>query len=133
MSNGSGRKLTATEHTKWPFVLLSLLMSSLSLLSKEQGVTVLGVCAAFDVFLNWDHVWFSISKKRRDSHDTTSSPELMSQQTNHITRASIASSSHVNNGLHANGISSKLSKKSRKSRGVRDGSQAQNMAQRIGG
>lgn len=136
VSNGRGKTLAATGHTKWPFVLLSILMSSLSLLSKEQGVTVIGVCAAFDVFLNWDHVWCSLSRKRRDSHDTTSNSELISQQTNYkLTKASIATNSHVNNGLHVNGISSKLStaKKNKKLNGVRNPSLVQNMAQRIGG
>lgn len=140
VSNGSGKTLTSTEHTKWSFVLLSILMSSLSLLSKEQGVTVIGVCAAFDVFLNWDHVWCSLSRKGRDSRDTTtrttSSSELISQQTNHkLTKASIATNSHVNNGLHVNGMSSKpsTSKKSKKLSSVGNPSPAQNMAQRIGG
>ena len=33
---------------------MCLIFSACSLLSKEQGVTVLGVCAGYDVFLNWE-------------------------------------------------------------------------------
>lgn len=132
VSNGSGKTLTATENTKWPFVILSILMSSLSLLSKEQGVTGIGVCAVFDVFLNWDHVW---CRRGRGSHDTTTGPvsssEQISQSTNH--KLTKATKNHVNNGLHVNGISSKLSslKKSRKL--TNNPSLAHNMSQRIGG
>lgn len=129
VSSGSGQTLTAIAHTKWPFVLLSVVMSGLSLLSKEQGVTVVGVCATFDVFLNWEHIWSSV-KNRRHSRDTaleqkTSIPEVNRGSTNHVTSIKTMSS-----GLHINGISNKppSTKKGNKFSGVSTGS----LAQRIG-
>ena len=34
--------------------MVCVFFGACSLLSKEQGVTVLGVCAGYDVFLNWE-------------------------------------------------------------------------------
>lgn len=43
----------------WPstkqslFLFLSICLAFLSILSKEQGITILGVCIAYDVLLHW--------------------------------------------------------------------------------
>ena len=42
------------QQTRWMWVMVCVFFSACSLLSKEQGVTVLGVCAGYDVFLNWE-------------------------------------------------------------------------------
>ena len=67
-------------------------MSLLSLLSKEQGVTVLGVCAAFDVFIHWDSV---MSLWRRKTL------EQVSEKTEILSKASSVRNSHIN-GLSSN-------------------------------
>lgn len=41
------------QSTSWLFVFLSVLLSVLALLSKEQGITVLGVSIAYDILLHW--------------------------------------------------------------------------------
>lgn len=46
--------------TKWHYFSVCLIFSACSLLSKEQGVTVLGVCAGYDVFLHWDTLWSTL-------------------------------------------------------------------------
>lgn len=38
------------------FIALSLFLALLSMLSKEQGITVIGVCAAYDVLVHWNEV-----------------------------------------------------------------------------
>ena len=61
VSTGSGRLLVPAVGTRWHYVLLGVFMCVCSLLSKEQGITALGVCAAFDVFLNWDSIWSAVA------------------------------------------------------------------------
>jgi len=51
-------------------VILCILFSGFSLLSKEQGVTALAVCAGYDVLINWSPLWKFIceicaSKRKR--------------------------------------------------------------------
>jgi tetratricopeptide (TPR) repeat protein len=148
VSKGSGETLTAAEHTKWPLVFLSVLMSSLSLLSKEQGVTVIGVCVAFDIFLNWNTVLGRLSETKTNigslDEQKTNVSDTHSQQMNQkLTRASTGNSTCVSsdkNGSsvapHVNGISSRTTntKRSSKSRSDRSSGSAklQNMVQRIG-
>ena len=38
-------------HTRWPWLLLCFVMSVASMLSKEQGITILGVCAVYEVMI----------------------------------------------------------------------------------
>lgn len=64
VSTSRGRLLVPTAETQWHYVLLGVLMSACSLLSKEQGITALGVCAAFDVFLNWDSIWNAVARNK---------------------------------------------------------------------
>lgn len=46
-------------NTRWPWLLLCFVTCVASMLSKEQGITVLGVCAVYEVM-----VLFSSSKKQ---------------------------------------------------------------------
>ena len=48
--------------TDWRWFSLSLLMAVLSMLSKEQGVTCLGVCTVYDVLLHFDDLQWLSSK-----------------------------------------------------------------------
>ena len=43
--------------TGWKCLTLSVFLTLCSLLSKEQGITSIGVCAAYDVLLHWKHLW----------------------------------------------------------------------------
>ena len=43
--------------TDWKFLTFSIFLTLCSLLSKEQGITSIGVCAADDVLLHWKHLW----------------------------------------------------------------------------
>lgn len=52
--------------TKWHYLLLCLLFTVGSLLSKEQGVTVLGVCGGYDILLNWDACWSVLGAEFRN-------------------------------------------------------------------
>lgn len=54
---GSGSSLLPLRHTKWGYVAASLFFSLCSMLGKEQGVMVIGVCACFDLALNWEPFW----------------------------------------------------------------------------
>ena len=42
-----------TQHrgTRWSWILLSMLFAALSMFTKEQGLTVIGVCALYDVII----------------------------------------------------------------------------------
>lgn len=132
VSTGTGRSLTPAQHTKWPLVFLSLLMSLLSLLSKEQGVTVMGVCAAFDIFLNWENILGRLWRRKTDSSEVvlsekTIDTELPAQQTR-VTRASARA-----NGRYStvNGLSL-TSAAQRKPKIHTDRSELQTFALRIG-
>lgn len=132
VSTGTGRSLIPARHTKWPLVLLSLLMSLLSLLSKEQGVTVVGVCAAFDIFLNWENILRRLWRRKTDSSEVvlsekTIDTELPAQQTR-VTRASARA-----NGRYStvNGLSL-TSAAQRKPKIFNDRFKLQTLALRIG-
>lgn len=43
-------------HVRWSFILLSVLFAACAMLSKEQGIMALGVCATFDVLVHWETV-----------------------------------------------------------------------------
>ena len=131
VSSGRGSQLTANKHTKWPLILLSLVMSLLSLLSKEQGVTVIGVCAAFDVFINWTSLLDSFLIKRKKTEAIVSNEKTaISLQETRVTRASIASSNNNIRNSHINGLASSTTKK--KSRPNNSGSELYEFSLRIG-
>lgn len=43
---------TNTETLRWCYLVATALLTAASMLSKEQGITVLAVCATYDVFLH---------------------------------------------------------------------------------
>jgi len=51
--------LNKQTHTWWLWLLLCFVMSVASMLSKEQGITVLGVCAVYEIL-----ILFSCNKKQ---------------------------------------------------------------------
>ena len=53
-SIGSGGSIVSSPRTKWLYVLGSVALSVCAMLSKEQGITALGICANFDVLLHWE-------------------------------------------------------------------------------
>ena len=71
-----GGSLVATAGTRWHYVALSVVLSTCSMLSKEQGITALGVCAGFDVLLHWEAVWSTLLKTIRSITNSSESPKL---------------------------------------------------------
>ena len=72
VARGRGTSLEPLPAPKWHCILASILFCLCAMLSKEQGVVSLGVCAAFDVILHWDVFWeqalFLIKTKPTNSH-----------------------------------------------------------------
>ena len=60
----NGRLRAPIIKTKWKYIVLSVFMSACSLLSKEQGITAVGVCALFELFLNWNSLWQSLIRTK---------------------------------------------------------------------
>ena len=54
VSSGQGRALNPLNKQKIHLVLLSITFSACAMLSKEQGVMVIGVCGGFDYLLHWE-------------------------------------------------------------------------------
>lgn len=72
ISEGRGRTIKSLTRIKIHLVILTIVFSACAMLSKEQGVTAIGVCAGYDCLLNWK-VLQSIAKKgappiQRGSH-----------------------------------------------------------------
>lgn len=113
VSTGRGRLLVPTAETQWHYVLLSVLMSACSLLSKEQGITALGVCAAFDVFLNWDTIWSAVARNKHSRKAVVVEEKMVesdsSSQNSH--RTTLPNGSHV----HSIGISPTCSQNNERS------------------
>lgn len=57
MSRGSGPAPSSLPHTSWPHLLGSVFLSACSMLSKEQGIVALGVCASYDIIVHWEVFW----------------------------------------------------------------------------
>lgn len=57
VSKGQGPALSPLPHTKWSYVLISIFLCVCAMLSKEQGIVSLGVCATFDIVLHWKVFW----------------------------------------------------------------------------
>lgn len=43
-------------NVRWSFILLVVLFAACAMLSKEQGIMALGVCATLDVLVHWETV-----------------------------------------------------------------------------
>ena len=54
ISIGSGGSIVSSPRTKWLYMVGSVALSVCAMLSKEQGITALGVCASIDVLLHWE-------------------------------------------------------------------------------
>lgn len=65
ISVSSGASLQARSRMKWNLAILSIVLSACSMLSKEQGVMAIGMCAGFDVLLHWDMVWSTLMSKNK--------------------------------------------------------------------
>lgn len=95
-------------------------LSACSLLSKEQGVTVLGACAGYDVFLNWEPLWRAIfettckAKRKRKNSDEV----VMVADTAHLLEniENTEKSQPIGNGEPAIKISSPISNKKGKNK-----------------
>ena len=42
-------------HNRWPWLLLCFVMCLASMLSKEQGITVLGTCAVYEIMIHFSY------------------------------------------------------------------------------
>ena len=42
---------------QWMYLLLTVLLAACSMLSKEPGITILGICVGYDVLLHWSTIW----------------------------------------------------------------------------
>lgn len=71
ISVGSGRSLSSMPRTKWASMVMTIVLSTCSMLSKEQGITALGVCIAFDVLLHWQVFWKVIFRKKSFTYGGT--------------------------------------------------------------
>ena len=63
VSVGSGNSILPTPRTRWLYVLASVALSTCAMLSKEQGITALGVCASFDALLHWEALQEMIQRR----------------------------------------------------------------------
>lgn len=66
ISDGCGSSLVSSNRTRWRLVTVSLFFSFCSMLSKEQGVVVIGVCACFDIVLHWQVLWQELFAALKD-------------------------------------------------------------------
>lgn len=62
---------SVTYHTRWPLVMMSVLLSGMAMLSKEQGITSIGVYILLDILLCWDVVWSKIHMWLRGKNGIT--------------------------------------------------------------
>ena len=133
MSTGSGPAITSLRGTNWPLLALSLVFSTCSLLSKEQGVMVIGVCASYDVFVHWGELWsvvygkfISSGNHAKQEKFKTDTDVVHSSDTseNHQTNQGIPS---TNKSTPINGITVRLSNGGSK---VKSGTSSQSKGQR---
>lgn len=57
VSQGCGHSLSPLPRPNWKYVLASIFLCLCAMLSKEQGIVSLGVCATFDIILHWEVFW----------------------------------------------------------------------------
>lgn len=109
MSAGSGSSVTSLHRTRWPLVAFSITLSACALLSKEQGVMAIGVCASYDIFVHWDEIWTSIFntlfrksiKKLKDETDVSQSSDDAKEAPQNTTTTQVSQTSATNrlNGM----------------------------------
>lgn len=70
------RSDVARPAARWLTMAASLFFAVCSLLSKEQGITVLGVCGAYDVLHHWDNIRGLLSRVRSADDDERKSKSM---------------------------------------------------------
>jgi hypothetical protein len=132
MSSGSGSGITSLRRTNWPQLALSIVFSTCSLLSKEQGVMVIGVCASYDIFVHWDELWTIVYNKFRSSSGHAKLEKL--ETDTDVVQSSDASEDVANNqadqgtkSTPINGMTVRMSNGSSK---VKSGTASQSKGQR---
>lgn len=84
------------------------------MLSKEQGVMVIGVCASYDIFLHWEELWTSLFDKFRSSSKScdkvkSDTDEVLNGDVKETLESSTdGQDSHASRSTTINGMSAKL-------------------------
>ena len=119
VSVGFGSTLASLHRTRWPLVALSILLSACAMLSKEQGVMVIGVCVSYDVFIHWEEVWTGIfdilrsgkklGKLKDDTDEVLSShAKAASQGALNSTSCQASPTNGTNGNTNLNGMTTRL-------------------------
>ena len=108
ISIGSGGSIVPSPRTKWLYVLGSVALSVCAMLSKEQGITALGVCASFDVLLHWE----MLQRGLRKILPGRASVAKVSPKSSTSCAGSNVSRSEMNNGLGTSKAAGKAKSKS---------------------
>ncbi len=114
ISTGCGDSLSSLSVTKWSYVATSIFLSTCALLSKEQGIVAIGLCAAFDLILHWDMFWerifnlFQVKSPRRPGRGNSEEMELLraaggNDSFGEVLPVEMNSDVSVSNGGHNNG------------------------------
>ena len=135
-SSGSGSTITSLRRTNWPLLALSTVFSTCALLSKEQGVMVIGVCASYDVFVHWDELWTVVFSKFRSSSSHTKQDKFKTDtdtvkgsdtSSESVVNHQVSQGSSTNKSTTINGMTTRLSNGSSK---VKSGTASQSKGQR---
>ena len=108
ISIGSGGSIVSSPRTKWLYVLGSVALSVCAMLSKEQGIIALGICASFDVLLHWETLQRGLWKILPARASVTK----VSLKSNTSCAGSNVSRSEMNNGLETSKAAGKAKCKS---------------------
>jgi len=113
ISHGCGTSLTSSGQTKWNLVILCLIFNLCSMLSKEQGIVGVGVCASFDILLHLKPLWESVvrpkgGKKRTEGKDVAGGGSGESSDSNneedlHKSKSSTVQDSEGQGKVHHSG------------------------------
>ena len=134
MSSGFGSTITSLRRTNWPLLALSIVFSTCALLSKEQGVMVIGVCASYDIFVHWNDLWTGVFSKFRSSRNSHAKQEFKNDTDNTAQSSDTLENHQTNQGgsltnrsTTINGMTARLSNGSSK---VKSGTPSQSKGQR---
>lgn len=82
IAEGYGSLTSSLPRTHWGYVAGSIFLCACAMLSKEQGIVVIGVCATFDVILHWEIFWDGVFKlvktkqKGSEKNETSQDPVM---------------------------------------------------------
>lgn len=127
MSSGSGSAVVPLHRTNWPLLALSIVFSTCALLSKEQGVMVIGVCASYDVFVHWNQLWTIVLSKFRSSNIHTKQTKLKNDMDVADNNYQVSQDLSTSRNTTINGMTARLSNGSSK---VKSANTAQSKSQR---